>query len=662
MALLLFPLFSVIMVISLSFGSLSNPPENIQIVKNLIKNPGFEETSLSRRLPHYWKKASGDNQSILMLDSPGYKSQSSISIIGSGEWSTEVEGIKTNTYYLLSFWVYRDGWRDGEYPFVNLFNQDIYMNELFFWGGWRRVSYILNSGNNKQTVLKFYITGASHKIKFDDVSLKEFKIVPLAPREGAIFKGREVRFEWMTPEDDRVFSIYLELSRSRDLKNRKVYRLFSPMGRNFDLKEALDNGRWYWQLSMYHNQILLTHSDIQSFTVSLPLSSNIKGLDEGGLKPAVKNPSSITENKPLFFPIGIYGARIEAFEELKKAGFNLVQNYNSDTDFINRFVKKAGEHDLRALCTITTPSKMPDLPNFINNIKKNPGLYGWYIADEPEGRGIPPSYLWRLSYYIHSIDPEHPTTLVNVRSKKVVDYASAVDIVMVDPYPIPHMPVTWLSDSIEEARDAVKDEKPIWAVIQAFNWASFSEEFANGIGRYPTYDEERCLTYLSIVHGAKGVVYFSYAAAQKDDPELKNWGNIKSIVSELREIYPLLLIQNSKERLSLKVVEPSEINDYKSFENRNEARDVTGNPAIHYVIKKVTPGLEGLNLLKDGIYIIAVNVTDKEVNALFSGPSLSGSVANVLFEDRVLKITNKRLIEKFDPYEVHIYYIGSIDK
>ncbi|MFQ5673603.1 MAG: hypothetical protein ACE5G9_10950 [Nitrospinales bacterium] len=595
-----------------------------------------------------YDKADADSSRLEnLIKNPGV---GSLSIKGEGEWTTEVRGIKPNAYYLLSFRVKREGWKDGEYPYVKIFDRATYMDELFSWGGWHRVSYIVKSGNKNRTVLQFIGKGLSDKITFDDVSLRELQIFPMAPFDGTVIQDGPVEFKWAIPKDDRVFLIVIELARQREFRDRKIIVAFSPTGNIHKIKQPLANGNWYWRLSLYHNRRRLASSDVSSFTVSRKSPPDEARPAEAPLKSPVKSSNRFAQNgKAKFFPIGIYDAKIEAFDELKKAGFNLAQNYNSNPDFIKKFVAAAGSHGLKALSTLTGLRPSKNLSKLLDEIKDEPGLYGWYIADEPEGRGISPAKLWLWSRYIHSIDPGHPTALVNVRSRKVIDYAPAVDVAMVDPYPIPHMPMTWLSDSIDEARRAVRDKKPVWAVIQAFNWAQESKrlgkELARGKGRFPTYEEKRCLVYLSIVHGARGVIFFSYGAARRNDPDFKNWSHVKRIVSQLREIYPLLSTPDSGEKLSL---------------HTNGAKDANGNPAIHYAIRKINSRAvpEKQGSIKNGAYLIAVNVIDRSVDAVFNGFSNRGKDADVLFENRTVPIAEEGLQDRFGPYAVHVYRLN----
>jgi hypothetical protein len=136
-------------------------------------------------------------------------------------------------------------------------------------------------------------------------------------------------------------------------------------------------------------------------------------------------------------------------------------------------------------------------------------------------------------------DPHHPTAIVIYRPENFGDYASASDILMTDPYPIPHRPLTVVSESVRAAREAVGDRKPVWAIIQAFNWAEASQEARRiGWARWPTYAEQRCMAYLAVINGAKGILFFRYGGNEHDPA---NWRAVKRVAGELKRISPILL-------------------------------------------------------------------------------------------------------------------------
>ena len=75
------------------------------------------------------------------------------------------------------------------------------------------------------------------------------------------------------------------------------------------------------------------------------------------------------------------------------------------------------------------------------------------------------------------------------------------DIVSVDCYPVPTQPVTTVSDRLDDLAGAVDSQKPIQVVLQTY---------AGSKSRMPTPEEVRCMTWLSINHGARSQAYYSY--------------------------------------------------------------------------------------------------------------------------------------------------------
>jgi len=107
--------------------------------ENLVYNPDFEKILPSNEFPDGWRGEPHDAHSIVKMESSGFRSDRSISIFGSGQWSAVISGITPNAYYLLSLWVKRKGWKDGEYPYIKIFDKEIYQNELF--SQWRKRLY-----------------------------------------------------------------------------------------------------------------------------------------------------------------------------------------------------------------------------------------------------------------------------------------------------------------------------------------------------------------------------------------------------------------------------------------------------------------------------------------------------------------------------------------
>jgi hypothetical protein len=123
-------------------------------------------------------------------------------------------------------------------------------------------------------------------------------------------------------------------------------------------------------------------------------------------------------------------------------------------------------------------------------------------------------------------DPYHPIGVCINQPEVTDDYADCYDVVMPDPYPLLKAlrPMTYVSDRMDVSREALGDRKPVWVVPQAFGW-----DVIQGIDeperyRTPTPEQERCMTYLALAHGARGVMYYCYHVYTRYDAEKKKAG------------------------------------------------------------------------------------------------------------------------------------------
>ncbi len=650
-----------------------NKEEKTICFPNLVPNPGFEEDIDKDLIPDFWKIEDFEQKEDLSTSATeAHKGKKSISIEGKGAWYCTVKDIEPHKYYLFSFWVKRDGWKDGEYPTIQIFDKRMYLNDFFSWGAWIRMSWYMNSEELKQTEIKLMNPGMSHRIYFDDIELVKYSIDLVSPEDNAALNTTLPEFVWRIPDDDKIIKVEVVLSRTADFKDKVVASTLNAMGSSFKIKKKLDAGTWYWRIKDYKNSNMITSSKTRSFSV---------------------------KSDP--FPIGIYGATEDAFDELKEAGFNCVRA-GSKKDY----VLSAKETGLKCIVSIPGKSSENGLGIRIKELINTNNILCWYLEDEPEGRGISPIHIWKWGNYIHSINENQLTGLALLRSNRASDYGDAVDILMVDPYPVPRRPMTWLSDSIDESSMSMNNKgKQVWAVIQAFGWRYIRDSPILKNAENPTYDEERCLTYLAIVHGVKGILYFTYKCGQyeiNDYPE--HWNDVKKIVSELSVLSPVLTAPDSNINHVLDLTANVSANvgsgqkyanpkkQFTSPEDSHEggvedsnsslntqisAVDANGEPAIHYLFKDVNCDLlNGSMLFKDVLkdkesgkkvsdvvdaktirFIIAVNVINTPVDADFHSEQLQGNNVYVLFEGRNIKINSGRIKDHFKPYEVHVYVI-----
>jgi hypothetical protein len=586
---------------------------------NLIPNPGFEHDSDSDGTPDSWRKE-GSGESLL-LEEKGHAGAQSLSMEGKGMWRCRFNGPVPKGWYLFSVWVKRDGFMDGEYPIVRFLNREITCDELFTWGRWVRISRLLYlEAHPAGGEMALVNPGMRHTVWFDEVSLVPFVVHPLSPRKGQVISHPPPLFAWSMPEDGRVYEIRIELKGDKGFK--KIYTTYSPQGNLLWLPEPLPPGRYHWRIRVYHNSRRIAASKKIGFAVSQALRPAT------GTGPVHMMPLRSLDG---FFPIGIYGAPLEALRELKATGFNAVQTSRREAGFLQQFIQQAAEAGLTVLISPPDAEDAETLHGFLKDIKASPTILAWYLADEPEGRGIAPASIWRWRRFLRSYTP-FPGALVVVRAERAWDYAPTADILMIDTYPIPHMPLTWLSDSLEEARQWTGG-RPVWAVIQAFDWSDVPlKDDPRAWGRYPTYEEERCLSYLAVVHGAQGLFYYTFEAQKFGTTEYRrHWDNIKKVIAELRSIYPLLLAS---------IVEKPKVH--------------VDRPQIHWAVKQVAQG-QGGGAVPAGHYLIAVNTIDKPLTATFTIPFFTYDAVDVVFEKRKVSTQKGRLADAFEPYGVHVY-------
>ncbi|MEW6261139.1 MAG: hypothetical protein AB1547_14690, partial [Thermodesulfobacteriota bacterium] len=213
------------------------------------------------------------------------------------------------------------------------------------------------------------------------------------------------------------------------------------------------------------------------------------------------------------FPIGVYGAEAADFPELKRLGV--------DTVFVS--AGGAGQEEgvlQRALAAGLTPIvSLPEDPvRMTDGLERlaqahAQGDIALYAADEPEIHGTSPRRLEEVYREIRSRFPRSVVTMAVVRPQAVAEFRHAADLFLIDPYPVPSMPMIWLSDAIDEAAGAVGTGR-LAAVIQAFGGP---EHAVWGWPRMPSRTEMECLSYLALVHGVRAVFFYAWKEARQTE-------------------------------------------------------------------------------------------------------------------------------------------------
>ncbi|CAN2039309.1 Glycosyl hydrolase-like 10 domain-containing protein [Candidatus Magnetomoraceae bacterium gMMP-15] len=337
-------------------------------------------------------------------------------------------------------------------------------------------------------------------------------------------------------------------------------------------------------------------------------------------------------NKPLhfyknFFPIGVYGANLNNLENIKSVALNTVFIGGSGEN-LKKKIEKC--HELNIKYVISVPRNPDKLPVFLDEIAKyvKPEYLSFYVNDEPGIHSFPMNKAYDIYQLIKNKFPEASTCMAVVRPQVCRDYLNASDFFMMDQYPVPSQPMTWLSDSMDAASKDVGKQR-LASVIQAFGGKKWADV---GWPRMPTWQEMDCLAFLSVVHGSNGIFFYTFSEIGKTKEGRYSLGRV---VGRLNRIYPWLMKKNINKEVNVEMISAYQV-------------DPMGRPAIHCCLKKhgnqvMLIAVNSIGTYVEGKLKIAgeQNAEIVEVEEVFSGNKLMKK--------------NGILQDKFKPYEAKAY-------
>jgi hypothetical protein len=290
-------------------------------------------------------------------------------------------------------------------------------------------------------------------------------------------------------------------------------------------------------------------------------------------------------------------------------------------------------------------AKEQELRRVINKYKGHDGLGYWKGADEPEWGRIPVEYVQKFYQVVHEEDGLHPVWITQAPRGTIESlkrYNPTYDIGAIDIYPVSYPPglhsdlsnkqISAVGDYAQRMRAVTEGTtKPFWMILQ-IAWSGVT-----GPGRtlrFPTFAEERYMTYQAIINGARGLGFFGgniESSLNLRDQQLGwNWTFyqkvLQPILQELRPdgpLYPALLAPDS----NLPIV-------------------ITGARDLEFAVHEVGPQ----------IFILAAKREGSTVQIRFSGLPADLSFGDVLFEEpRTVNVSDGGFTDWFGPNDVHVY-------
>ncbi len=275
------------------------------------------------------------------------------------------------------------------------------------------------------------------------------------------------------------------------------------------------------------------------------------------------NRSLLVNGKPfLVYAQGIHGWKGGWWlEDIAAHGFNSIvagfPAYRSDEDLakdepkLRAFLDECLARGLRVVLWLHPgggpyPPMREGVVRTITRLKDHPAILFWYLVDEPEGWWAAQegdkkeADLVDLYHAARAADPYRPAH-INwyswTRGKGGYGSLDATDIGALDRYPVGRG-----KNAIAETGEIVRlmndDCRPrrqptaFWAQMYGYDDAV----------REPTPDEERGMTYVSLIHGMRLMYYFIYKPMATD-----LWESMRLLGDELRALEPILTDPDARE-------------------------------------------------------------------------------------------------------------------
>ena len=356
----------------------------------------------------------------------------------------------------------------------------------------------------------------------------------------------------------------------------------------------------------------------------------------------------LVDGKP-FFPIGIYavcecernGNSIDtAFRDLKDAGFNTMLRGRAKATN-EEFLSLADRHGLKVI-QMPAPSYNSDFvkETLVPSLRHHKSVLAWYLADDTASHVGPEEVAYR-DRVCKAFDPARLTLQADAVAMGGVNcrydrFVHSTDVFLPEIYPAYHE-----KPSGHEVSDVVRDMKlsrtavaaagspvkSIWPIIQHFDGWSWK--------RFPTFEELRAMSWVSIVQGGKGIVWYVYHSKSGKGRGVvcsdEHWKEMTTVSSEIASLQDDLLTRNAAEQPAVEVVS-------------GPSKDYYGYPSVNALLKT-----------GDTPLLATVNATTNAVKAVIRVKGFRQ--AESVGKGRTLGAT-KGISDEWEPYGVRLYRLS----
>ena len=356
----------------------------------------------------------------------------------------------------------------------------------------------------------------------------------------------------------------------------------------------------------------MNHDPDSSFWLTQPQLSQTSPMHKQKTRPTLFSQD--------FFPISIYDVGTNDFKQAASLGINTIMVHGSGKK-LKKQLDQCRQLKLKyILCPPHNPAALTSWIKAVKDDVHNDKI-SFYVNDEPGITGFPIHKANKIRHLLKETFPAAATCMAVVRPQVCRVYQDAADFFMLDQYPVPSMPMTWLSDSMDRAAQDV-GHKRLMAVVQAFGGPQWKNA---GWPRQPLLQEMQCLAFLALIHGARGLFFYSFNAI-KATPAQQN--NVRKVISSLKLLKSWLVTSNDQ------VPKIKMLSEYKL--------DPRGRPAIQGCLKQKN----GRRLL------IIVNTIGTHTRALIEIKTTKPHNIRELFSGKSHCVPAGKIRIKLSPYGV----------
>lgn len=342
-----------------------------------------------------------------------------------------------------------------------------------------------------------------------------------------------------------------------------------------------------------------------TLTISLPelapgqytVTASLAGEDADSVMVFVplqdRKPQNLTDTGTIlvdgepFFPIGVYHCSPSHYPMLAEAGFNAVQGKGpQNLEAFGAALDACEENGLMMDVPLYADGQVKaNLEESLAGIEAyadHPAVLCWKIIDEPDIRPEITDEVPEVYAALKAADPVHPIELTLCQPPGFGYWANFCDIMQIDPYPIPRQPLTMVSDWVDTAMAGLEPWQNLTAVLQS-GWIP---EPMN----QPTPEQARSMVYLALIHGAKGIFWYSFRDPGWRLEETPLWDAFPAINAELKELSMPVMVGEADEQVS--VTSPDDVVHWRAWRYEGRTWLLMTNPLEEPVTATVDPGGE----------------------------------------------------------------------